>query len=425
MLTEILIILALIVANGVFSAAEIATLSVRPTRLQEMVARGMKRAIAVKELRASPERLLATIQVGITLVSTAASAFGGAAVAERLAGVFRGLGLGAYAEGLALAAVVATISFLSLMLGELVPKSLALRYSEGYALLVSRPLQLLAHAGRPLVWGLTTATNLVLRLFDDSTSFTESKLSSSELRLLLEEAAKSGELRKDTGEIARRALDFEKLSVAEVMVLREDMVTLEVSASTEEVVRVLGESGHARIPVCEGGAESVVGYVTAREVLGQMATRQQVSLPEIVRAPYFIPGTMPAVEALKELQQRRMRLAIVVSDSGALLGMVTVEDLVEELVGDIFHEYEKPAAALALGADGSCEVPGSSRLHRLNRELDLDLPTQHGHTLAALVIHLAGGIPRKGDHLQLDGFLFEITDASPRKVLRVRVRKRR
>lgn len=425
MISEILIILALIVANGVFSAAEIATLSIRPTRLKELVGRGLKRALAVEELRSSPERFLATIQVGITLVSTAASAFGGAALAERLTEVFKRLGLGAYAEGAALATVVAVISFLSLMLGELIPKSLALRYGEGYALLVSRPLQLLAQTGRPLVWVLTKSTNLVLRLFDDSTSFTESKLSSAELRLLLEEAARSGELRKDTGEIARRALDFEKLSVAEVMVLREEMVTLEINASTTEVLRVLGESGHARIPVFEGQADSVIGYVTAREVLGQMASARQVTLREIVRPPYFVPGTMPAVEVLKELQQRRMRMAMVVSEAGTILGLITVEDLVEELVGDIFHEYEKPAAPVQVGPDGSCEVSGTARIRRVNREMGCELPTRYGHTLAALAIQLAGGIPQKGDRFQTEGMLIEIVEASPRKVVRVRIKKSR
>lgn len=425
MLTEILLILTLIVANGVFAAAEIAILSVRPTRLRELVARGMRRAVALDELRAFPERFLATIQIGITLVSTTASAFGGAAVAERLGALLQRIGLGKYAEEAALALVVVVISFLSLMLGELVPKSLALRYGESYALLVSRPLQLLAQAGRPLVWVLTASTNLLLRLFGDSTSFTETKLSSTELRLLLEEAAKTGELRKDTGEIARRALDFEKLSVAEVMVLREDMVLLDLNATTEEVLRILGESGHTRFPVHNDTPDSIVGYVTARDVLAQMAASQQIVLATALRPPYFIPATMPAVEVLKELQQRRMRMAIVVSDTGHILGLITIEDLVEELVGDIFHEYESPPVALALNQEGVCEVAGSMQLRQINRELGLELPTRHGHTLAALAIHLAGGIPKKGDRLQTTGILLEISEASPRKVLRVRLKKPR
>lgn len=387
--------------------------------------RGLKRAVAVEELRASPERFLATIQVGITLVSTAASAFGGAAVAERLTGLFRQLGLGTYAEGVALGTVVASISFLSLMLGELIPKSLALRYGEGYALFVSRPLQLLAQVARPLIWILTHSTNLMLRLFDDSTSFTESKLSSAELRLLLEEAARSGELRKDTGEIARRAIEFERLSVAEVMVLREEMITLEINAPTTEILHVLGKSGHARLPIHDGQPESIVGYITSREVLEKVAETQQVNLREIMRPPYFVPGTMPAVEVLKELQQRHMRMAMVVNDTGAILGLITVEDLIEELVGDIFHEYEDTSRVMHSEGEGSWEVAGSIRIRRINRELGCELSTRYGHTLAALTIHLAGGIPKKGDRFQVDGIWLDIVDASPRKVLRVAIRKPR
>jgi len=425
LLTEIVIILALIVANGVFSAAEIATLSVRPTRLRELVDGGMKRARAVEELRASPERFLATIQVGITVVSTAASAFGGASVAEKLTEVFRGAGVGKYAEGAALAVVVAGISFLSLMLGELVPKSLALRHGEGYALLVSRPLQGLAQLTRPLVWVLTGATNLLLKIFGDSTSFMESKLSSAELRLLLEEAARSGELRKDTGEIARRALDFEKLTVAEVMVLRDDIVAIDPKASTQEILKVLGDSGHARVLVCDGAIDNLQGYVTSREVLAQLASSGSVDLASIMRAPYYIPGAMAALEALKELQSRRMRLAIVVNDVGSVQGLVTVEDLVEELVGDIFHEHEVPATELKPGPDGAYELAGSARLRRVNRELGLDLPTRAGQTAAALVIQLAGGIPKKGDRVRVNEVELEVIEATPRRVLRVKLRKPR
>jgi len=425
LLTEIVIILALIVANGVFSAAEIATLSVRPTRLRELVDRGMKRARAVEELRASPERFLATIQVGITVVSTAASAFGGASVAEKLTEVFRGAGVGKYAEGAALAVVVAGISFLSLMLGELVPKSLALRYGEGYALLVSRPLQGLAQLTRPLVWVLTGATNLLLKIFGDSTSFTESKLSSAELRLLLEEAARSGELRKDTGEIARRALDFEKLTVAEVMVLRDDIVAIDPKASTQAILKVLGDSGHARVLVCDGAIDNLQGYVTSREVLAQLASSGSVDLASIMRAPYYIPGAMAALEALKELQLRRMRLAIVVNDVGSVQGLVTAEDLVEELVGDIFHEHEVPATELKPGPDGAYELAGSARLRRVNRDLGLDLPTRAGQTAAALVIQQAGGIPKKGDRVRVNEVELEVTEATPRRVLRVKLRKPR
>lgn len=420
---ELVIILVLILANGLFAGAEIAILSVRKTRLRELLDQGSRRAKAVASLRKQPERFLATVQIGITVVGTAASAFGGASVASRLTPPLEHLGLGQHADDVALAIVVAVISFLSIVLGELVPKSLALRSAEQYSLLAAKPLSWLATLARPLVWTLTTASNLVLKLFRDSTTFTETKLSPDELRLLVEEAATSGELDPNTGEIASRVFDFGKLPVSAAMVPRDQMICVPREITTDELMAALGESGHARLPVYEGTRDNIVGYLTAREVFIQLSKQHEVRLADILRAPYFVSEHMLAIVALRELQRRKMHLALVVDEQGMLVGLVTIEDLVEELVGEIMQEHEH-LPELERREDGSAVVPGVTPIRELNRALALSLPEREGSwsTLAGLAIALAGGIPRVGQQIITnDGTLIEVLEATPRKVQKLRV----
>jgi putative hemolysin len=251
--SEILIILALVLVNGVFAGAEIAVVTLRKTRLEQLVQSGSRRARAVRRLRDNPERFLATVQIGITVVGATASAFGGSTLAQELAPVLRAAPwLEDAADELALAAVVALVSFLSLVLGELVPKSLALRGAERYALLVGPPLRGLSSLARPLVWLLTASSNLVLRLFGDRTNFVEARISPEEIQQIVDEATESGTVDRRAGEIASRALDFAELTALQVMLPRARVVSLPRDATAEEVRRVSLEHGHTRMPVHEG-----------------------------------------------------------------------------------------------------------------------------------------------------------------------------
>lgn len=253
-LSDILIVLSLILVNGLFSGAEIAVISMRKTRLRELVEQGGRPAQAVQYLREHPERFLATVQVGITVVGATAAAFGGDIFAEPLASLLgRVSWLAPHARGLGLTIVVVTVSYLSLVLGELVPKSLALRHAEAYALLAGKPLRWLSFGARPVVWLLTASSNAVLRLFGDRTSFTEARLSPDEIQEMVDEAARVGTLDPRTSEIASRALEFRDLSVAEVMVPRVDIAALPKGATGDELRQVLARKLYSRLPVYEGG----------------------------------------------------------------------------------------------------------------------------------------------------------------------------
>lgn len=414
----------LVLTNGLFSGAELALLSVRKTRLHELLEAGSHSARSVLALREDPERFLATVQIGITVVGATAAAFGGASLAQRLAGVFAGLGLSATrAEELAFALVVGLISYLSLVVGELVPKSLALRYAEQYALAISRPLRALSRLMKPVVWLLTFSSNLVLRLFGDKTSFTESRLSAEELQQLVEEAAKSGSVDPHTGDIASRAFEMAGLTAADVMVPRARVIALRRHAPPEEIQRVLLEEGHSRMPVYEDTTDHIVGYVIAKDLLGVALEKNLVLLEDVMRPAFFVPEATRALDLIRKMQERRTPLAIVVDEQGGMSGLVTMEDLLEELVGEIFSEHEVPAEPFRREPDGAVLMEAEANIRDINRALGLELPEGDTFsTLGGLCVHLASDIPAPKTRLPLpDGTVLEVVEASARRVKRVRL----
>jgi len=426
MLVELLVVVALILANGVFAGAEIAVLALRKGRVRELAEGGGRFGLALKRLRDDPERFLSTVQIGITVVGASAAAFGGRTFAEDLEPIVaRVPGLAPHASEVAFALVVALVSYLSIVLGELVPKSLALRMAERYARWVVGPILFLSVLVRPAVWVLTASSNVVLRAFGDRTSFAESKLSVEELRGILDEASEGGAVTEEAGEIASRALKLGELTAADVMLHRRFVVGLPVDADESEVRRVMLESGHRRTPVYRGTLDDVLGYVSWRDVLQRLWTGGSLDLSEMLRPAHFVPEATLAPELLETMRSRRLALSVVVDEHGGTAGIVTLEDLLEELVGEIVSEHDSaPTEPVALQPDGSALVPGTVSIWQVNHALDLDLPEPKAWTtVAGLCIELAGGrIPRSGERLSApDGTVIEVREATERRVRAVRV----
>jgi putative hemolysin len=421
--TDIAVIVGLTLLNGFFSGAEIAVLSTRKTRLRELADEGRRSAVRALELRGDPERFLATVQVGITVVSATAAAFGGSAMEEPLAAWLTALGAGKYAPQIALAIVIALVSYLSIVLGELVPKSLALRASEGFTLLVARPVLALRSLARPIVWLLTVSSNVILRPFHDKTNFSESRLSPEELQQLVEESATAGALDAHAGEIASRAIDLGDLRAAAVMVPRIHVDGIALDASLDEVQRILDQKPHGRYPVFGEQPEQVAGYVTARDLYIQLL-RGTVDIRSVMHKVPFFPEQSPAMDVLRALQRQKTRLAIVVDELGGMAGLVTVEDITEELVGEILGEHEDSEPVVRPDGENSFLIDAATPVHEINRELDIELAQGPGwSTLAGLLINEAERIPEPGATIALpDGIQAEVVDADPTRIRVVRLR---
>lgn len=426
-MTDLLIVIALVLANGVFAGAEIAIIALRKTRAQELLDEGVGGARAVLALKDQPERFLATVQVGITVVGATAAAFGGAQMAARLAPLLEAVPwLREHSQAVALALVISVISFLSIVVGELVPKSLALRAAESYALLIARPLLTLSYVARPVVWLLSACANLLLKPFGDKTTFTETRHSVEEIQDLVEEATKAGTIPPAAAEIAQRALDLPDLTAIDVMVPRQDVIMIERGITPNELRLLLREHRYSRLPVYEERIDNVVGYVSTRDFLAQSLEQKPLALEAVLRPAYFVPEFKRAVELLQDMRRQRRPFGIVIDELGGVAGIVTIEDLIEELVGDIVSEHaQRVPQLIEHEASGSALVQGTAPIREINRELGLELPDDGDWTtIAGLCLSLAGKVPVVGDVLIAEqGVEIEIVDATPRRVRLVRIRQ--
>ena len=423
---EFFIILALVLVNGLLAGSEIAIVSLRSTRVQELASSGSRAGVALGKLRGDSERFLATVQVGITCVGALAAAFGGATLADRLVEPLQRIPwLVPYSEEIALGLVVAAISYLSVVVGELVPKSLALRNAEPYALFAARPLLTLAKIAGPAVWLLTLSSNVILRPFRDQTNFSESRISLEEVRQVVNEASRAGSLDEAVGEITSRVIDFAELTVKEVMVHRRFVVALPRTASDDEVRHALLEAGHRRIPIYDKGVDHIVGYVSWRDVIDRVWKGEPPSIETIIRPAYFVPENRLAIDLLHEMREQRIHLAIAIDEHGGLAGIVTLEDLLEELVGDIVSEHSTTARAAEPPREGPLILPGTTPIRDVERELDVDFgdyPDDYA-TIGGWCVALAGDrIPTTGERFQVEGIEIEVLEASPRRVRSVSVR---
>jgi len=418
---ELLVIVGLTLLNGVFSGAEIALLAVRKTRLQELAAEGHRSARIALMLREDPERFLATVQVGITVIGASAGAFGGAVLEEPMAALLRGLGLGPLADKLSFALVVALVSVLSVVVGELVPKSLALRNSEAVALRMSPPLYFLSRAARPVVWFLNAASNLLLRPFNDSTSFTEARLSPEELQQLVEEAAVAGTVNKDTGDIASRAIDLGVLRAFSVMLPRNQIAWLSIDADVATIKSTLSTQPHARYPVM-APSQQAAGYVLAHDLYAQLLDGK-LDLPPLLRPIPTFPESAQALNVLRSLQGARCEIGLVVDETGLCSGLISIEALAEELLGEIAGERETVLERIVPLAEGTFEVLGDTPIHELNRELGFDLPIEPtASTLGGLILATRGSFPEQGATVALDGLSAEILETIGHRIHRVKLR---
>jgi putative hemolysin len=423
---EIAAILVLIVANGFFAASEIAIIATRKTRIEALVEKGVRAAATVGQLKNDPDRFLATVQVGVTLVATLASAIGGAAAIQFIKPAIEALPIpqaAPWAETLAIILVVLPIAYLSLVLGELVPKSLALRFSERTALLVARPIDWLSRLTAFPVRILTTSSNAVLWLFGGKEAGAASFVSEEEVKSLIREGAAKGIFNETEKELIHHVFEFVDTPVKAVMVPRTQIHALDAATPPDEVLKSFVESGFSRIPMYDGDLDKVAGILYIKDILKAMHEKGQFRVYDHLQTPFFVPSTLPISELLKELQRRRIAMALVVNEFGEVEGLATLEDLVEELVGEIRDEYDReekgPVERLP---DGSMVIQGSILLKDLKSDYDLPFSESPDYlTLAGFVLAKLKRIPRGGERVEHNGYRLTIVDMDGRRIVKVKL----
>ncbi len=413
---DIAIILLLIVLNGFFALSELAIVSARRARLQQMERRGVRGARRALALAADPTSFLSTVQVGITLIGIFAGAFSGAALGEPLADALRRLPLvEPVADSLALAVVVLATTYASLIVGELVPKRLALQNPEGLAVRVAGPMSALARIGRPIVWFLRVSTNGVLRLLGAARP-PDSTVSEEEVKAMIAEGAATGVFAEAEGRMLERVLRFADQPVRAIMVPRRDVVFLSARATIGEAVETVRERGHSRYPLCGDGIDDVIGAVHVKDVL-KLQQDGGGDLRSIQEAPMFISPHLPAIDLVARFRESQVHMAIVVDEYGDLEGIVTPIDVLTAIAGQLPERADDAAPAAVRRADGSWLLDGEMNLAEAAAVLGLEaLPARGYATLAGLALDRLGEIPAPGAVFEAEGWRFEVVDLDGRRI---------
>ena len=419
-------IVLLLLGNGFFSGSEIAVISARRSRIESLIEEGSRAARRVKTLQDDMDQFLATVQIGVTVCGTLAGVLGGILASRFLEPVFAGHPVTRLVPSAVLAsgAVGLAIVYVELVLGELVPKALALRYTDAVALLVSAPFRLLARASRWPVVLLSASTRGVLRLFGIRGVRNEGFVSEDEIKHLVRAGRQQGVLDQTEMEIIHSVFDFKDTPVRNVMVPRPKIFALPVDTPPAEVGRLIVEGGFSRIPAYEGSIDNVVGLVYIKDALRLLEKRQPVVIRKILKPPHLVPETKKVGELLKELQKRHSHMAIVVDEHGSVAGLVTLEDLIEEIVGEIQDEYDWEERPVERMRDGSLVVEGTLAAADLRDRYEVPLPESGEFaTVAGFMLEKLGSVPKGGEVVAIEGWRFTVVDVERNRISKVKIER--
>jgi len=424
-LIEILIIFLLLIANGVFAMTEIALVSARKVRLQQRADEGDLAAKEALELAENPNRLLSTIQIGITLIGVLTGALGGATLAERLATQLVKIPwLAPYAGGVALAVVVILTTYFTLVIGELIPKRLAMNNPEKIALSIARPMRSLSRLAAPLVSLLSASTDAGLRLLGIKPS-DEPPVTEEEIKVLMEQGTQVGVFEVAEQDMVESVFRLGERYIDAIMTPRTEIEWLDLDEPYEELLRQVLESRHTRFPVAAGGLDNVVGILQARDLLIYHTSKGEANIEELMVPPIFVPDSMPALKVLEMIKSSGVHAALVIDEYGGLLGMVTLYDILTAIVGDIPTEGETDEPQVVQREDGSWLLDGLLAVDELKDLLDLpDMPEEDRvgfQTLGGFVMSQIGSIPSAGQHFDWENYRFEVMDMDGRRVDKVLV----
>ncbi len=416
LLFELLAVTALIFLNGFFVAAEYGLVTVRRTRMQELAHYGSRRARQVLQITESPPQFITAMQLGVTLTSLGIGALGENALARLFDPVVATL----------VAVIIAylILTFFHVVIGELVPKAIALGHSERTALRVAPPVRAFFAVMGPLIWALRRSTQIVLGLFGLEEPGAEGAVhSEAELKMLVSESTERGEIEEGEQEMLYKVFDFADKEVSDVMVPRPEVVALSVELPPEQALQAVLESPYTRYPVYRGSLDEIVGVLHVRDLIQAMHERgiASVEIADLVRPSYMVPETKDLAALLKEFRNQNQHLAIVIDEYGSMEGIVTLEDVLEEIVGEIEDEFDLPDESVERVDESTIRIDGTFPIDDFNEQFGVDMPQEDYHTVAGFVFGLLGRGAEPGDEVDYPGLHFRVDDVEGSRIQRLTV----
>jgi len=423
--TEIIFVLILIIANGIFSGSEIAVISARKVRLEQLVSRGHVNARIALKLANAPNNFLSTVQVGITLIGVLSGAVAGATIAERLSVFFAGIPiLEPYREGISVGIVVSIITYLSLVIGELVPKRIALGNPEQIACSVAKPMQFLSRLTAPLVYLLSLSTDLILKLLGIQAS-EEPSVTEEEIKVLIRQGAKSGMFEESEHEIVERVFRLGDRSIKSLMTPRTEIVWLDIESPLAENLKEIIDSAYSRFPVGQGSLDQCIGILRGSSLLAARLSSPEVDIQAFIQPPLYIAESTRALKVLEQFKQTGMHIALVADEYGGIEGLVTLNDLMTAIVGDFTSAEDQDEPMAIQREDGSWLLDGLLSIDELREifsdDLLPDIQTYEYHTLGGFMMHSLMHIPRSSEYFEWGGLRFEVVDMDGIRVDKVLV----
>ena len=415
---QILGILILTILNGFFAATETSVISVSRVRIQQLAEEGVRNARIVRGFHQNIERFLTTIQIAITTVGFLASAIGAVSFSDDL---------GAIIGNNVIAVIVITrgIAFVSIVLGEIVPKTMAITHAERFALLSARVIQVIQTAFHPLVWLISRSSNLITHRFGQEALTTGPTVTEEEIRLMVDTGGKEGVIEEGEREMIHGVFELGEMTVGDIMSPRVDIVTLEGDSTLADAIHTSSEHGYSRIPVYEETIDNIKGVVYVKDVLPYVeADKLDTQVRDVMREPYFVPESKKVSDFLQEMQQKRVHAAICVDEFGGVAGLVTIEDVLEEIVGEIQDEHDAEEPQVEMVNELEAVVDPAIGMEDLNDALGISLENEEVDTLGGVIFAHLGRMAVEGDELTLDGITVSVLAVEGRRIKKVLVRKK-
>jgi len=425
---EIVAILFLILANGFFSLSEFSIIASRKSTLKRMVKSGSRSAKRAERIQARPESFLATVQVGITFVGTIAGVFSGMTIVDAVKPVMASLpipGAEAVAGSIAFALVVITISFLSIVIGELVPKYIALSRPERIAAAVSAPMQVFIRGGYVLVRFLSGTAKMITRIFGLRQISDRSSITEEEIDLIIADGREQGVFTRTEQELIHSVFDFTDTTARRSMTPRTEIVGVDIESTREEIIKIITQNGFSRYPVFSETLDHIEGIIYTKDIIKVMQHGELLVINDLIRKPLFVPDSMKLSVLLRVFQQKRVHAAIVLDEFGGTAGMITLEDLLEEIVGQIQDEHDSEETEFVLKTKNVAFAAASLRIDELNDQFGTDLPEDGPDTIGGLIFETLGHLPAKGEKIKFRSVRFTVLEVEGNRVRRLRVEKKR